>query len=60
MRFQHETPTESINHLSAAIQIITERLQDKRESCSNGTVGAVASLIIYEVHFLPNQRGRFE
>ena len=60
MRFQHESPTESISHLSAAIHIITERLQDNRESCSNGTIGAVASLIIYEVQFLPNQRGRFE
>jgi hypothetical protein len=56
MRFQHESSTESISHLSAAIQIITERLQDPRESCSNGTIGAVASLIIYEVQFLPNQR----
>ncbi|KAE8447504.1 hypothetical protein EG329_010634 [Mollisiaceae sp. DMI_Dod_QoI] len=46
--FQHESPTESISHLSAAIQAITERLQDQKESCSNGTIGAVASLIIYE------------
>ena len=31
-----------------AIHMITERLQDPTQNCSNGTIGAVASLIIYE------------
>lgn len=47
-RFQEESPAESFGHLTAAIHIITERLQDLKESCSNGTIGAVGSLIIYE------------
>jgi hypothetical protein len=49
MRFQEESPAEAIRHLMTAIHIITQRLQDPRECCSNGTIGAVASLIIYEV-----------
>ena len=49
MRFLEESPTEAISHLTTAIHLITERLQDPRECCSNGTIGAVASLLIYEV-----------
>jgi hypothetical protein len=51
MRFQNESPVESISHLTTAIHMITERLQDPGQCCSNGTIGAVASLIIYEVRF---------
>lgn len=49
MQFREESPTETIRHLTTAIHLITERLQDPRQSCSNGTIGAVASLLIYEV-----------
>ena len=50
LRFQEESPTEAISHLMSSIHLITERLQDPTRSCSNGTIGAVASLLIYEVH----------
>jgi hypothetical protein len=32
-----------------AIQMVTGRLGDSKLSCSDGTIAAVASLIIYEV-----------
>jgi len=43
-----ETKVESIKHLMAAIKLVTERLEDPEERCSNGTIGAVATLLIYE------------
>jgi hypothetical protein len=34
--------------LATSIHLITKRLQDPIESCSNSTIGIVASLVIYE------------
>lgn len=46
---QAEGKEESISHVNYAMQIINKRLSDPEQSCSNGTIGAVASLITYEV-----------
>ena len=46
-----EGKEESINHVNSAIQLINKRLTDAKESCSNGTIAAVACLITYEVRY---------
>jgi hypothetical protein len=51
-----DTKMESIKHLVFAIKLITKRLEDPKERCSNGTIGAVATLLVYESAYgkLPN------
>jgi hypothetical protein len=48
-KYPAESKEESIRHLMTAIRIVTERLQDQELRCSDGTIGTVACLIIYEV-----------
>jgi hypothetical protein len=47
-------PDEAIYHRTMAIKIVNERIREKKYELSDGSVGAVANLAIYEVFsFLP-------
>jgi hypothetical protein len=44
-------PDEAIYHRTMAIKIVNERIREKKDELSDGSVGAVANLAIYEVRY---------
>jgi hypothetical protein len=42
-------PDEAIYHRTMAIKIVNERIRERKDELSDGSVGAVANLAIYEV-----------